>query len=388
MLVPRSCTPFTDVNDSCLSNFISMSFPRIFYKKIANEEKHSQSFIDETLKYAEDLETKGLPIVFSTKHFSILTGVAYDDILQIVGNRSNYYKSYEISKRAGGKRQISSPHAKLRKLQSWIHEKILTNIEIHESAFGFTKGKSIVDNAKMHVNQEFILNIDLLNFFETITEKRVFVMFRSFGYHPNLAVDLAKICTMPLTQEIKNKLDIVVQKTLHGKLNHPVLPQGASTSPAISNIVLKKLDTRFSAYARKNNLKYTRYADDITFSGKLESLPKLSFLSKIVKSEGFEINWSKVKFFSSKSNKQIVTGLIVSDTVRVPKWYKTEVLRHLHFCEKFGVESHLEQLKKRYGSDYSYFREWLGGKIAYIKMVEPNIGSKMFETYNKIDWGL
>jgi len=371
-----------------------MPFPRIKYAKIAKEEdKHSDEFIEETLAYAEVLEKQNLPVIFSTKHLSLLIGIEYAKVEYLIFTREKHYQYYEIKKKRGGKRPISSPHRTLKLVQKWINENILANIEVHKSAFGFCANKSILNNAKVHIGQDFILNIDLLKFFDTIIENRVYGIFKALGYHNNLSVDLAKLCTVCKKESIDDYFELFIRKG-NKKLNNTfkdksTLPQGAPTSPSLSNFIARRLDIRLSGYALKNNLKYSRYADDITFSWNEDSNLKKSTIFKIIKEEGFFVNWKKIKFYGKSSNKRIVTGLMVSNEVKIPKKFKKEIERHLFFCEKYGVKSHLEYLIKKYpNKNLGYFREWMEGKIRFIYMIEPIEGAKLFEKYNNIDWGI
>lgn len=422
---------FVNEFNSKLSNSIIMAFPRISYIKNAKEEyNHSEEFIKETLEYIDNLELKNFPVIFSTVHLSILCGVKYPTFKAILNERLNFYKFYKISKKKGGFRDISSPHKELKTIQTWINTEILSKVTVSNYVYSFLPKKSIIDNAKVHLGQDYIVNVDLLNFFDSINEKRVYGIFKSLGYHPNLAVDLAKLCTVEKLadenislQELEFNLEDFITDTIENE-NHTtgkesnespsseekhldsediftsnkdnsleisqsigVLPQGGVTSPALSNIATRLLDQKLSSYANSNNLKYSRYADDITFSGKGENKIKLSMVERIIKSEGFQINKSKTTFYNSNSNKKIVTGLIVKDDVRLTKKFKTEVERHLHFCLKYGAESHIEYLKKRHNYDKNYFKEWLKGKICYVKMVEPIKGEELFKTFNAIDWG-
>jgi RNA-directed DNA polymerase len=385
------------------SNLIFMSSPRILLKNVAKEENHSDEFVDEILSYSDKLEEAGLPVIFSLLHFSMLMGTTSNAILKIIGSRRYYYKKYEIKKRKGGVREISSPYTSLKVIQKWIDENILTKVVIHPSAYGFCTGRSIVDNAKEHLDQDFILNIDLLNFFDTIPEKRIYGIFRSLGYHSNLSVFLAKLCTVELEDEevsmptyeiedffVDGELSNLAPEAIGSvkRIKTPVLPQGAPTSPRLANIVCRRLDKRLSCYALKNGFRYTRYADDITFSGKGATLAKISIIEKIVKEEQFEINKNKIKLFDQKSNKRIVTGLLVSDNIRIPRKFKKEVERHLFFCRKYGVQGHTNFLAKKHNYSKSFYREWLLGKICFIKMVESDYGRKLLSYFNSIDWGI
>ena len=120
----------------------------------------------------------------------------------------------------------------------------------------------------------------------------------------------------------------------------------------------------------------------------LSNLPKISFLNKVIKDEGFKLNMSKVRLYTEQSNRRIVTGLLVDSTVRIPKKFKKEIYRHLHFCKKFSPKQHIDFLNGKRGKRKDYFYEWLKDKIGYVKMIEPIEGKKMFNEFNQIDWGI
>jgi RNA-directed DNA polymerase len=160
------------------------------------------------------------------------------------------------------------------------------------------------------------------------------------------------------------------------------LPQGAPTSPALANLVAYGLDRRLSGLATNLGVRYTRYADDLTFSGNYSQLPKLGLINTIVRSEGFYINPSKTSL-RRRGQQQKVTGLIVSGTiVKVPKKYKKEVWKHLYFAKKFGVYKHLENIKN---SKFA-FQDWLLGRIMFIRSIELEEGNKMLHEFYQIKW--
>jgi len=348
-----------------------MPYPRNFYRKEAIKNGHSEDYINAVLAYVDGLEARDLPIIFSLLHFSLLVGLRFRTTQIIVNNSSKFYKTYKIRKKRGGNRDISSPFRSLKIMQQYINQYILSNIPIHDKAYGFIRGKSILDNAKLHLNKECILNIDLHNFFGTITSKQVYSIFLNMGYASNLAVDFTNICTAALDKNLRH-----------------VLPQGAPTSPALSNIRAFQLDKRLDNFAKKNDIVYSRYADDITFSGNRKNLPKVSFLKKVIEDENFILNSSKIRLYTKHSNKRIVTGLLVDSSVRIPKKFKKEIYRHLHFCKKYSPEEHIAYHDEKRGNRKDYFYDWLKGKISFVKMIEPNEGLKMFNEFNKIDWGL
>jgi hypothetical protein len=217
---------------------------------------------------------------------------SYEETEDPFGRYHTNYNYFRLRKKSGGVREIMVPDPELKNIQRWILCYILEKINLHDKCTGFRKNKSIKDNAGVHVNQEVILKVDLLRFFDTITRARVIGLFKSLGYHPNLSIDLAKLTTaehrksywIGLSEDEKSLINT----------NTAILPQGAPTSPAIANIICRKLDLRFAQLGKKIGYKYSRYADDLTFSGKFNNLPSMNVIKKIIKEEGFFINEKKV----------------------------------------------------------------------------------------------
>src|SRR5690554_2100371 len=261
------------------------------------------------------------------------SGVAWGDFLKIVKYPNSNYNVFNMKKKSGGTRIISVPKENLDKIQQVIYEQILSKVKIHSSAFGFVKGKSILDNAKFHMDSEKVLSIDLKNFYPSIKKARLYYLFMNLcGYSKEVSDTLVRL--------------VSVKKGI---------PQGARTSPSISNIVTYRLDTILCEFSKKHNIKYTRYADDLTFSGKKEDL-KDDFYYKvkwIVEKQGFEIN-SKKTYFSKVKTGAMITGLrVYNDRVIVPRKYVNRVDTELHYLEKYGIKN----VKKRQNI---YNRNYLG----------------------------
>lgn len=253
---------------------------------ITKEEK------EKLLEKVKREEESKVPFIMNTYHLSNILGIKWNDFKKIINNSNKMYYEFSISKKSGGKRIISMPDKELLIIQKKIQEKILDNVTIHNNAYGFIKNRSIVDNAKKHLNKQMILNIDLKNFFPSIHRGRVFYIFKDIcNYDNDISYCLTKLTTY------KNSI-----------------PQGAPTSPVISNIVSFILDIRLSKIADKFNINYTRYADDITFSGNKENINRslLKIVSNIVEECGFNINEKKTRF-ASYAGRQEVTGLIVNN---------------------------------------------------------------------------
>jgi hypothetical protein len=231
------------------------------------------------------------------------------------------YGRFTIPKRRGGTRTIDAPGDKLKSLQRRVLRRLLAPLSFRPEVTGFVGGRSIVDNARPHVGQSVVINLDLADFFATITAERVDLAWRALGWNAEAAAILTQICT------------------LDGRL-----PQGAPTSPALSNLVCRRLDARLSALARAVRGHYTRYADDLTFSlpglgrnrrrrpGPPRSGPAprprrpagpsrkvLGTLREIVEAEGFKIQWKKRVRIQRAHQRQTATGLVVNQKVNLPR---------------------------------------------------------------------
>ena len=364
-----------------------MGFPRNDYLTAAKDKKHSDEFISETLSYADGLDSKGLPVIFDQQHLSYLLCMEHRNLRQLVKAASSYYKYFAIKKRRGGLRRIMSPYSELRDVQTWIKENILDKIELPNCVKAFVKGRNIMENAKMHEGRKYILKVDITNFFESIGVRQVYVAFRKMGYDRSVAAWLANLCTAKIEDYKYEQLEDQeeIQK-LFNDLYHksePFLVQGAPTSPGLANIICNRMDKRMMGLANKHGFTYSRYADDMTFSAdKKDRLPKVSMIRKIVEIEGFHLNEEKIELLH-EGNRQIVTGLLVDNHVRVPGRYKKDIKRHIHFCLKYGGREHFHRI----APGKAFGKEWLAGRIRYIHSVEPETAKKLWAEFERIDWG-
>lgn len=280
----------------------------------------------------EKLLSQGLPIIKTDKDLAELLGIEYKQLRFLVYHRDvvyvDHYNRYTVPKKKGGLRNIAAPKSTMKTAQRKILEEILSKISISDYAHGFLKGKSVVSGAEAHVKQpELLINMDLEDFFPTITFERVRGMFKAFGYSGYIASLLAMICTYCERMPIEIRREIKYVKT-----SKRILPQGSPASPMITNILCMKLDKRLSGLASKAGFVYTRYADDMSFSLKEGSTVESSnvdtrkfcgLILKIVSEEGFKINKSKTRFLR-KNNRQCITGVVINnEQIGVPrKWIK------------------------------------------------------------------
>lgn len=355
--------------------------------ELINNSDHSLKYKDMITEYSQNLVSKNLPIIFDAFHLAHLVGIQPYRIINLIKDRNHLYNTYKIRKKCGGYRWIMSPISDLKNIQNWIKTNILEKVEVHESANGFAKERSIVSNAKKHIGKETILNLDLYRFFDTITEKRVYGLFKMLGYTEKLSFDLSRLLCVnppkPYWKEIKkeNKLN---KKFI--KLKPSILPQGAPTSPMVSNILAKNLDMSIFEYCEKSNLSYTRYADDITISGDKKDLPDLKLIKGIIRKNGFTINIKKIKYLSNHK-KQVVTGITVNNGLFVDKKILREIEQELYYCIKFGYRNHLD-FKYKNAKIKSNYKDWLYGKICFIYSVENKTGEELYKKFNLIDWSI
>lgn len=232
-------------------------------------------------------------------------------------SKISHYRRFLMPKKRGGHRLISAPMPRLKEAQRWILEQILEKVALHDAAHGFRKERSILTNAGPHCGAPLVINLDLRDFFPNVTWKRVYGLFLALGYSRSVATIFAQICTEPPVEEVE--MDGETWQVATG-VRH--LPQGAPTSPAITNLLCRRMDARMSGIARKHGFAYTRYADDLTFSsptGDREASRKVLWhVKKVIEEEGFHLHPDKLRIMG-KGRRREVTGLIAGEKPSVPR---------------------------------------------------------------------
>lgn len=263
----------------------------------------------------------------------------------MINSPESYYRSFKIRKRSGGFRRIDAPMPSLLMVQQWILENILNKLRIHPKAFGFVHGLSIVDNARLHAGRRQVLKLDISNFFPSIPFEKIVALLISVGFAPKISWYLARLVC------------------LKGSL-----PQGAATSPRLSNIICFRMDCRMNGLAQKHGWKYSRYADDITFSGKDVTRSNASFINSIIEGEGFKPHPNKLRFYGSLDRK-IITGISVKGRRLRPKSiFRRSLQTELFYIDKYGLQSHISKKKIR-KLDYI---DVLKGRLAFWEHVSPS----------------
>ena len=279
----------------------------------------------------------------------------------------SHYTRFEIPKRSGGMRAIWAPLPKLKQAQHWILHEILERLLVHGAAHGFLSGRSIATNAAEHCNSQLLVKLDIENFFPTISWKRVKGVFRKAGYPEQIATLLALLCTEAPREIVQDN-----GKTYYVALAERCLPQGAPTSPALTNALCLRLDRRITGFADKAGWRYTRYADDLTFSFAADNQNQadisrlLGTVKRILGEEGFKVNVKKTHVIRPHQAQQ-VTGLIVNgtQTPRVNRNLKRQMRAALHNLQQGKGLKEGESLNR------------LKGYAAYIAMTERELGKTM-----------
>ncbi len=287
----------------------------------------------------------------------------------------SHYVRFRIPKKTGGDRLISAPMPRLKAAQYWIEANILQPLETHDAAHGFCRHRSIVSNAEPHVGKDVVVNLDLKDFFPSVSYPRVKGLFRSFGYSEAAATIFALICTEPDTEEVE-----MDGRTYYVAQGERRLPQGAPTSPSLTNILCRRLDRRLTGLAQELDYTYTRYADDLTFSASGDAKVQVGRLLRQVKSivehEGFQVHPKKTRVLH-RSRQQEVTGVVVNEKLNVDRKMLKRFRATLHHIEKDGFK----------GKSWGHSSDLLGaiqGYANYVYMVNPDKGSQFLQQVKRI----
>jgi retron-type reverse transcriptase len=321
---------------------------------------------------AQDLEQAGLPVLSTPAEIAEALGLTVSRLRWLafhaeVATRT-HYMHFMVPKKNGGQRMLSAPHRTLALAQRWIFERIVAKLPAEPAAHGFLPGRSILSNAEPHAGRALVVKLDLEGFFPSIGFPRVRKVFERLGYSPAVATILALLCT-----ECPRRTVVLEGTTYHVATGPRGLPQGACTSPGLSNQVARRLDRRLSGLAAKLGLNYTRYADDLTFSGDECLKGRVGYLMArvrhIARDEGFTVNEAKTRV-QRRNMAQIVTGLVVNDRPGVRRDEVRRLRAILHRARTEGLD-------RQNRENLPDVREWLRGKIAFVRMARPEVGDRL-----------
>ena len=285
--------------------------------------------------------------------------------------RHRMYSVISLKKKSGGQRTIAAPDKRLKHIQRMIYQKIKEMYIPRHPVHGFVENRSVKTNAGSHIGRNHILNLDLKDFFPSISENRVAGLFKSLGFDKEVSEIVARLCCL-----------------------NDALPQGAPTSPIISNMICFKMDREFLSFCKDRQIRYTRYADDLTFS--MFSRPHLLFsdgpqlpgvvaaekinaeLQDIVIGNGFQLNEGKIRY-SGPTSRRKVTGCIVNEFVNVPRIFVEEIRAILHKIEKFGLPFMQAEYLAKYKKVTS-LEQVIRGKISWLGFIKGQ-GDPVYRRY-------
>lgn len=311
--------------------------------------------IIEAAEMVVDFKThNALPFIYDTYQLAHHLELNRKMLFSAVRNCEKVYSKVIIKKQNGKDRVLQVPNWELKKIQGIILRCIVTKLPVSEYATAYKKGARLIDNASPHTGKKYLLKMDITDFFGSITFLQVYSSaFNTKHFPKQIGVMLTKLCT---------------------KDGH--LPQGAPTSPAISNLVMKKFDDNLGSWCEKRDISYTRYCDDLTFTSDKPMFSVYLKVKTMLEEMGFEIN-SKKTHFITDSACQSVTGLTVNEKVSVSKEYKRTLRQELHYALKYGLaDSIMKSDKVDFIEDHrpntqKYYNH-LMGKLNFVLQIEPD----------------
>lgn len=324
------------------------------------------------------LTSLNLPIIKTDKELANFLDIDYNKLRFLAYHRdvvsTDHYVRYKIPKRSDGIRSIAAPKKILKSAQRKILDEILSKIAISEYAHGFIKGKSVVTGANSHLmTPGLVINIDIEDFFPTITFERIRGMLLKLGFSGHISSLIAIICTFceRIPIEVKGKTKYVA-------ITRRILPQGSPASPMITNVICRRLDKRLKGLANKFGCSYTRYADDMSFAIDNEHNIKISrfmgLVSKIIKEEGFKLNPNKTRYLR-KNNRQSITGVVINNPqLGLPRKWIRNFRAAIHNANKLRSNGEISIEIKRE----------ISGMAAWVRCVNPKRYEKLLNAANEI----
>ena len=345
---------------------------------------------------AEAMHSRRVPVIFSLMHLAWLSRVEWQYLRAHVERRRHDYQTFSIRKRSGGDRIICAPGPMLRRVQAWVHENILLApgaIEtLNKASSAYAPKSSVLKNASAHAGAAWMIKVDIKDFFESISERQIYYVFRRLGYSALLSFELARLCTRTVPLKKYGEPALAFRYNMRRWYNEGPeikgppykrrrrvghLPQGAPTSAMLANYAVADLDARIAAIAKIHGASYTRYADDIVLTladGDRQICSKIfGEVSQEITKAGYRLNSAKSRVVGPGGRK-IVTGLVINDkVVRLPRTVKDDILLVIYHIKKHGLLGHME--KRRSKRPLGYLNH-LVGRILYCHSIEPAFGRR------------
>ena len=328
--------------------------------------------IRDLASHVDHLNRHGLPLWESEQDIAESLGLTVGQLQHFSIHRQRettpHYVTFAIPKRGGGYRLIHAPKKRLRAIQRQLNEYLVGRLPVSRHAHGFRRGRSVASNAQPHVGRAFVIRMDLKDCFPSINYRRVRGLLISLGYAYPVATTLAVLMTEAPRQPV-----VASGKTFHVPLGPRVCVQGAPTSPGLCNAILMRMDRRLSGLAQRYDCNYTRYADDLSFSGDDTNAIKvlMSLTTRIAGEEGFEINHRKTRV-QRQGRHQQVTGVTVNQQAGLSRRQRRRIRAAIHQMDP---------------TDGSACRR-LKGTLAWLQMLNPGQARPLQQAFDqRVDGG-
>lgn len=333
-----------------------------FTNKNLESKRFSQVELEAKLDYAKNIYKNKVPIIYDVKHLSKLIGVKDSELYKISNSNSKfYYKEFLLPKINGGERRIKAPLPTLNIIQKWIFHNILEHLKCSVYCKSYQKNVSLKDNAKFHRRQPVLMKLDISNFFDEIDNKLIYNVFRDLGYSKEISSTITKLVMYTDNHKTKG------------------IPQGATTSPMLSNIILKKFDERVGYFCLEHKIRYTRYADDLAFSGDFDYVKLKEFVNKELIKNGFTLNKRKTKVLKG-NNRQIITGIVVNEKMQASRKYRKNLRLEIHYLIS-RTQQHFSHKNLNTDEQKLMYLKTVVGKVNFVLQV--NHLDNEFKNYKK-----
>lgn len=362
-------------------------WPPSLYHKKGVEKSVPELILKPAIKQANKLQKKNLPAILTLGHLAFHTDVPYRFLRRTAERAINPYRTFKIKKHSGGYRHINAPCPKLLITQKWIDKYILPELKVSPYSFAFNQGQSIVKCAEIHLGCEWLIKIDLRHFFESLSEIQVYRIFSEIGYDNLLSFEMARLCTKVLRVSSKKyKKPNWKSHNISSILNYNDdrvghLPQGAPTSPKLSNAIMYDLDFKIANKASLFGMEYTRYADDITLStgdknfDRKKGVQIIRSIYSMLPMYGLRPNPQKAKIIPP-GNRKVVLGLLVdSEQVKLSKCFRNKLECHLYY----SVKNPIEHSKKRGFRSVLGLKNYVQGLVSYAAQIDPEYVEKLIK---------
>ena len=336
------------------------------------------------------------PALLSLSHLAHRAQVPYWRLRAAVERAPYTYRHFTIRKRSGGFRRISVPHPDVMTAQRWLTAHVLNRQAVHPASYAFRPGASITQCAARHTGARWLIKLDIAGFFDAISEIAVFRVFRSLGYEPLLSFELARLTTCTASSHLRYRYQEWKNYGRHSKIEQYKdarighLPQGAPTSPMLSNLVMREVDEKISSISSDAGLNFTRYSDDMTFStrqcfDRRRAARIVNRVSTTLRPLGLWLNTKKTVIVPPGARKVVLGLLVDGDKPNLTRDFRDNLRQHLYYVKKYGP---IEHMNRRGFETVFGMKNHIRGHVDFARMVDESFGTRMLALFDEVDWPL